>query len=67
MRKFETVEYKGFLWEIKGRVEDRPDQDIEMLKKKYLADLCLRKSGVLYLVEIIEDATIIDKENDGKT
>lgn len=58
---------RGSYSEVKGRVEDRPDQDIEMLKKKYLADLCLRKSGVLYLVEIIEDATIIDNEDDGKT
>lgn len=64
MRKLETVEYKGFLWEVKARVQDRPDQDIEMLKKKYYADMCLRKSGFLFLVEIIEDVEIIEENKD---
>lgn len=61
LRQFETLEYKGFLWLVKGKVADRPDQNIEMLKQKYLAHLCLRKSGILYLVEIIEDAEIIEE------
>lgn len=64
LRTLETVEYKGFLWIVKGNVQDRPDQNIEMLKKKYDADLCLRKSGRLYLVEIIEDAQIIEETKD---
>ena len=61
LKKFETLEYKGFLWLVKGKVADREDQDINLLKQKYLADLCLRKSGILYLVEIIEEATVIEE------
>jgi len=61
MKRFETVEYKGFLWLIKAKIPDRPDNDISFLKEKYYADLCLRKSGLLYLVEIIEDAEIIEE------
>ena len=64
MKRFETLQYKGFLWLIKAKVADRPDQNIELLKNKHQADLCLRKSGLLYLVEIIEDAEIIEETKD---
>lgn len=60
MRNFGTVEYKGFLWAIKAILPDR-QCETEMLKRKYNADLCLRKKGQLYFVEIIEDAEIIEE------
>jgi len=67
VRKFETLEYKGYLWEVVGKLPDRPDQPIEMLKSKYFAHLCLRKSGLLYLVQLIEDAEIIEETTDEET
>lgn len=64
MKRFKTLSYKGFLWLIKAQIPDREDLDIAMLKTKYCADLCLRKQGYLYLVEIIEDAEIVEDDKE---
>jgi hypothetical protein len=61
MHKLELVEYKGFLWNVIHKLPDREDQDIAMLKEKYWADMVLRKNGLLYLVEIIEEAEILEE------
>jgi hypothetical protein len=66
MRKFATIEYKGFLWLVKAILPERHISKTEMLKKKYDADLCLRKRGELYFVEIIEDVEIIEETKNEK-
>lgn len=61
MGRLEYIEYKGFLWAVKRIVHDRPGVNITAIKEACYADMCLRKKGLLYFVEIIEDVEIIEE------
>lgn len=58
---YEIINYKGFAWIVLRKIPDRTGVDIAHLKKIWHADMCLRKNGLLYFVEIIEDAEIIEE------
>lgn len=58
MNPYEIIEYKGFFWTVVRKVIDRPEVKIDAIKDACYADMCLRKNGLLYFVQIVEDITI---------
>lgn len=59
----EILQYKNDLLIVKRKIREahlKPDPDIEFLKQWARADIVLRKEGILYLCETIQDAEIIE-------
>ena len=59
----EILQYKNDLLIVKRKIREahlKPDPDIEFLKQWAGADIVLRKQGILYLCETIQDAEIIE-------
>ena len=65
MRNIESVKHKGYLFEVVYKINEvlRGEMDITEYKEKINADIVLRKGGILYFCNIIEDATIEDEFN----
>jgi len=57
----EILEYKGFLWIVLRKIKDEHDVNITEWKTITNADMCLRKQGWLYFVDIIEEPEIIEE------
>jgi hypothetical protein len=55
----EFIKYKGFLWNVKRKCADKPDIDTEAVLQGCYADMCVRQKGILYFIEIVQDAEIV--------
>ena len=59
----EILQYKDQLLIVKRKLREahlKTDPDIEFLKQWANADIVLRKDGILYLCETIQDAEILE-------
>jgi hypothetical protein len=58
----ELINYNNRLYNVKRKFRDialKPDFDTNIMKTWTRTDLLLRKDGILYCCELIEDAEII--------
>ena len=64
----EIVNYKDNLYIVKRKFQDHKDFPIKEAKEVYMCDTALRKNGILYLCQLIEEAEIIEetKNNERK-
>ena len=65
MQVFNYIDYNGSKLIIKRTIDVRklkPGFDVQLLKEWTRSDILLRRDGVLYCCETIQDAVIISEE-----
>jgi len=62
MFQYEVIHFEDSLYKVVRKLKDEPTVDTEDLKVRYNCNMLLRKQGVLYFCNKIEDAIILPDE-----